>query len=259
MTNRQPPRARLTGAAGLFFDFDGTLGAIQEDPEAVTPVPGVIPALKALAQTAKVVGIVSARPLSFLVEHFEEVPGLRLSGLYGLESSIAGERFTDPEAAGWEPAIREARERAQGELPGDVRIEDKRLALAIHYRSAPELRSGIEDWVSATAAATGLDVRTGRMVVELVPPVRRDKGSVVRSWCEGLDTAWYFGDDIGDRAAFEALTERQHDNPGFTAVRVAIVNSESEHGLAEQADVVLDAPSAVVGYIEDLLDVSRQG
>lgn len=254
MTDRQSARhLGLTAAAGVFFDFDGTLAGIQEDPATVEPVPGVIEALRSLAASAKVVGIVSARPVSFLAERFGAVPNLRLSGLYGLESSVGGELATDPEAIGWEPVIREVRERAGRELPAELLVEDKRLALTVHYRAAPQLRSVAEEWVRARGAETGLDVRYGRMIAELVPPVRRDKGSVVAAWCAGLDAAWYFGDDIGDQAAFAALSARQREDPGFTAVRVAIVNSESDHGLADLADVVLDAPTAVVSYIEDLL------
>ena len=79
-------RAAASGACGFFFDFDGTLSPIGPDPEAVKPVPGVIDQLSELAGLASKVGIISARPVSFLASRFGDAPGISLYGLYGLEA-----------------------------------------------------------------------------------------------------------------------------------------------------------------------------
>src|SRR5215472_14974010 len=77
--------ARQPRSSGLLFDFDGTLAAIQDDPDTVQPVAGAVPALARLAPLVARLAIVSARPIGFLAASFGGVPGLVLHGLYGLE------------------------------------------------------------------------------------------------------------------------------------------------------------------------------
>jgi trehalose 6-phosphate phosphatase len=93
------------------------------------------------------------------------------------------------------------------------------------------------------------------MVVELKPPVERDKGHVVREVLERLPDlvgGWFFGDDLGDRPAFAALAERAGREPEFSAVRVAIANPEGDP-LADAADLMLNGPDEVPGLVRRLL------
>jgi trehalose 6-phosphate phosphatase len=93
------------------------------------------------------------------------------------------------------------------------------------------------------------------MVVELKPPVERDKGHVVREVLEQrpeLAGGWFFGDDLGDRPAFAALAERAAREPEFNAVRVAVANPEGDP-LSDLADLLLDGPEEVPGVVRRLL------
>jgi trehalose 6-phosphate phosphatase len=246
-----PPR-------GFFFDFDGVLATITEDPEAVEPVPEVLPVLRRLAQVVERVAIVSARSVSFLGARLPDLRGVDLFGLYGLESRLGdGELVTDPAAEQWSAAVGETSERARTELPPQLRVEHKRLSVALHYRPAPHLRSTVEAWAERVAAETGLRQQHGRMVVELMPPVDRNKGTVVDEETDGLASAWYFGDDVSDLAGFAALQRRAEEVPGFFGVRVAVMNPETGQPLRDAADLVVDSPrtvpellSALVGELE---------
>ncbi|HZU56912.1 MAG TPA: trehalose-phosphatase [Actinocrinis sp.] len=238
--------ARL-GEYGFFFDFDGTLSPIQQDPESVQPVPGGVAALAALAANARVTAIVSARPVAFLAGRFGGVPGLRLNGLYGLEYSPDGGATvtTVPEAEPYAPVIARVVAEAREAFPGAL-IEDKRLSCALHFRTDPALEPGIESWAALHAEAYGLRLQHGRMVVELKPPLDTDKGAVVLREAAGLAGAWYFGDDLGDLPAFAALDKLAAEQPGFHAVRVAVGTAEGRGAaLAEHADVLLDGPESV--------------
>ena len=62
----------------------------------------------------------------------------------------------------------------------------------------------------------------GRMVLELKPPIRRDKGGVVRSATRDLDCVWYFGDDLGDLPALTALADRAKGDRDFEVFRVGV-------------------------------------
>jgi trehalose 6-phosphate phosphatase len=235
--------AATSSNCGFFFDFDGTLAAIEEDPTTVQPVAGAVPALASLARLVRKVGIVSARPVSFLHSRLSDAGPLTLYGLYGLEWQRDGEAVeTDQDALSWVARIRDLTERARCELPPSVRVEDKRLSVALHFRAAPQFEPDVQDWSHDQETRYGLVAQHGRMVVELRPPIRRDKGDVVRGEIGDLVSAWYFGDDLSDLEAFHALAEREAAGDGFIGVRVAVANTETGDLLASNADFVVGAP-----------------
>ncbi|MFI7700931.1 trehalose-phosphatase [Nonomuraea sp. NPDC049480] len=228
--------------AGFFFDFDGTIAPIMRDPGAVFPVAGAVERLRALAGLVGRVAVVSARPAAFLRDRFSGVPQVRLFGLYGMQTVVDGQVRTDAEAEPWAPVIRRLAADAARDLPGEVLVEDKALLVALHYRAAPALRGAVERWASAKAAELGLREQHGRMVVELRPPVEGDKGTVISRETETLTRAWYFGDDLSDGRAFDALRCREERDPAFMGVRVAVANGETGDELARRADFTVDSP-----------------
>lgn len=251
--------AATADRAGLLFDFDGTLAPIQLDPDAVWPTPGVVDALSALAGLVRRVGVVSARPVAFLRSRLAPVRGLVLHGHYGLQTVTAdGTEATEPAALPWVPVLAELADRAAAELPRDARIERTPLSVALHYREAPHLRAEVEEWSAAAVARTGVRAQPGRMVVELRPPVDRDKGTVVDEEACDLDTAWYAGDDLSDLRAFAALAERETRVPGFTGVRAAVVNDETGSDLTAAADFVVGPPAAVPALLDRVVRALRR-
>jgi trehalose 6-phosphate phosphatase len=237
----------------LFFDFDGTLAPVQVDPEAVRPAPGVVPALADLATRVQRVAIVSARPVEFLRARFADVAGLDYYGLYGLEHSHgSGETVTEPAALPWVPVMAEVAERARAELPADAFVEYKRLSVALHYRTATHLAPTVEAWGRAEAERLGLRVQVGRMVIELKPPVDRDKGMVIREALGSARCAWYFGDDVSDLKAFEALRAREAADPDFLGICVAVDNPETGAEVANAADLTIASPEALGEFLNTL-------
>jgi trehalose 6-phosphate phosphatase len=246
--------ARQARASIFFFDFDGTVADIQENPETVQPVGAAKEAIVALAAAVFRVCVVSARPVDFLRSRFGDVPAIRLYGQYGLESFSSSGLVTDPVAERFRPVIAELTKRALGELPPEVRVEEQGFRLSLHYRRAPRLRGEVEQWAREAAESSGAVLQEGRMLVELKPPVKRDKGDVVLTETAGASVGWYFGDDISDLAAFGALRQRASADPEFTGVAVAVRNTESGDAVAADADVVLRSPADVAPLIERIVD-----
>jgi trehalose 6-phosphate phosphatase len=246
--------------AGLFFDFDGTLAPVQLDPATVWPAPGVTDALTALTGLVRRVGIVSARPVAFLRSRLGAVPGLVLYGHYGLQTVAAdGDEVVVPAAAAWIPVLGELAQRAGDELPSEALVERHPLSVALHYRSAPQLRGAVEAWADGEVERTGVRAQRGRMVVELRPPIERDKGTVMAEETRDLDTAWFTGDDLSDMRAFEALAAREAGTPGFTGVRAAVVNEETGQGLAAAADFVIGPQAAVPALLDRVVRALGRG
>jgi trehalose 6-phosphate phosphatase len=235
----------------FFFDFDGVLSPVTDDPDASQPVAAVPGVLDRLAASVRRVAIVSARPVSFLRSRFGSLERVDLYGLYGLEVWHDGAVVTEPAALPWIPAMADLAERARTELPGQILVEFKRLSVALHYRTAPQLAGAVADWGHEQAERHGLKVQGGRMVVELKPPVDQDKGMVITEGVRDADCAWYFGDDMSDIKAFDALRAREAVDPNFFGVAVAVANPETGAEVAGAADLTLESPDAVAAFLTD--------
>jgi len=237
--------------AGLFFDFDGVLAAIQNDPDAVRPVAGALPALDALSRVVGRVAVVSSRTAEFLRDRLAAVPGLDIHGLYGLEHVDGGGRIAvEPAARPWLAAVGRLAGEAASAFP-DIRVEDKRLSVGLHYRLTPHRRQAIEAWAADAQRRTGFVAQAGRMVVELRPPLPMDKGSVVARLAAGLDAAWFFGDDLGDLPAFDELHRRARSG-GFAALAVGVGNDAVVEEVRARADVLLTTPAVLVDLLRFL-------
>jgi len=235
----------------LFFDFDGTLAPVGDDPTAVRPVPRALAAIKSLAQVVRRVAIVSARPVDFLRDRFSDAAEVDLYGLYGLEHSHgAGPTVTEPAALPWVPAMADLADRARAELPAGTLVEYKRLSVALHYRKTPQLAAEVEGWGRAEADRLGLRVQAGRMVLEIKPPVDRDKGLVIGEAVASAGCAWYFGDDVSDLKAFAALRDRELHDPSFFGVCVAVANPETGQDVEVAADLTFDSPESLGDFLD---------
>ncbi|MEP6689815.1 MAG: trehalose-phosphatase [Gemmatimonadaceae bacterium] len=220
--------ARLAGAPLLvMLDVDGTLAPIAPRPDAAR-VP---------EETRRIVAALASRPAVDVVlvsgraagdaRRLVSVANVWVIGNHGYEVvGPDGGEIIDPKYAAMPAAIALASRRLRSRLsaiPGVI-LEDKRWTLSVHYRLAdasvePALRSIVEE----TARALGLRVSAGKMVFEVRPPARVDKGSAVLALASTLggfggDASIVFaGDDATDEDAFRAL--RAH-SPAPVTIRV---------------------------------------
>lgn len=231
---------RLDGAEGLTvaLDFDGTLAPIDEDPDA----PRITrPARRALSDLVDrpdaAVAVVSGRALSDLRPRVA-VDGVRYVGNHGLEYTADDGREVHPGAAERREDLERARDEVQTRLahvPG-VAVEDKDLTATVHYRRTPADRVGtVEDVVANVVSEfDGLEVTSGRQILEIRPGVDWDKGSAVEWLAEGAPDGWatvYVGDDTTDEDAFEAL------GPDDAGVVVGEHETAASHRLLDRRDV----------------------
>jgi trehalose 6-phosphate phosphatase len=140
-------------------------------------------------------------------------------------------------------------EQARAELPGSILVEYKRLSVALHYRTDPRQAGTVERWAHEQAERVGLRTQGGRMVVELKPPVDQDKGMVITEGVRNAGCAWYFGDDMSDIKAFDALRAREAVDPEFFGMAVAVANPETGAEVAGAADLTLESPDAVAEFL----------
>jgi trehalose-phosphatase len=215
----------------LCLDYDGTISELVSSPGRARPVEGIESALKALAARREriAIAIVSGRPVADL----RRMTGLgRLvmySGVHGAEiatcaSETSGDDLhdkTNDDVRLTDDVTRCAPEldRVRAWLARNVsdgagfEVEDKRLAIALHYRhakpaAAAALNARFEEFVRADTPH--LRVAHNKMVIEALPAAA-SKGAAVRALGREAGSAFmpvYFGDDRTDEDAFAELVSR---------------------------------------------------
>jgi len=246
--------ARRAAEVAVCLDFDGTIAPIVEDPAAARPLPGVVELLGPLADRYAAAAIVSGRPATYLASH-AAAPGVRYLGMYGLEEIVEGRVQVDPRLEAARPAVEAARKELAGDpavTASGAHLEDKRYAVAVHTRRVAEpgrWAGPIGQAAAGTAARHGLEVVPGRMVWELRPQVRSDKGDAVRRVAgeSGARHLLMAGDDLGDLPAFAVAEELGG------GLRVAVRSDEAPAELLDAADLVVDGPEGVRDLLQYLL------
>ena len=213
--------------AALFLDVDGVLAPIVARPEDARVPDETRGELRRLSTRYALVACISGRD-GETARAIVGVPELTYVGNHGLE--------LEPGADAWRPRL--------AEFLGSIewpQIEDKGLTAALHYRDAADetgARTQLEQ-IAGRARERGFVARFGRKVLEIVPPVRTDKGRALRLLLErnGLHRALVAGDDTTDLDAFRAVGDLE------VAVRVAVASDEGPPELREAADLVVGSPA----------------
>ncbi len=193
----------------LFLDLDGTMIDIAPRPDDVFAPSALIRTLDALGrQLGGALAVVSGRPIAAIDALLAPVR-LPAAGVHGAEIRFRGDanvhRLASPIPSGvrWLLAPLVA-------VPGVV-IEDKTVAIAVHFRQAPAAAERVAETVAAAVAAHKADRLTvvpGKCVYE-IKHARFSKGTALAEFM--AQPPWaarrpvFIGDDVTDEAAFAEL------------------------------------------------------
>ena len=215
----------------MLFDYDGTLTPIVEHPSQARLQQRTLRLLERLSLAVDV-GIISGRSLDDL-QSMVDIPNLYYAGITGLQLDLRGERITHPEVEKYQALMAKVASRLDklaALFPG-AWLEDKRLAVTLHYRRVDASR---HKQLLATARETLLDcsallrVTDVPMALEIMPALDWDKGAAVRQIL----------DAIGDPLPTIFSNSTTHDSEAMAGV-------VSRGGIAV---AVGDAPSASAQY-----------
>jgi trehalose 6-phosphate phosphatase len=231
--------------SGLLTDFDGTLSPIVADPATARLVEGADGALALLAERLAVVAIVTGRAPAD-ARRMSGVAGLLVAGNHGTEwlEPHAVTPVPSPELAG----VRASLEAVVARVPAaaGVTVEDKGLSATVHYRRAPDPEDAHRR-ILATLGDPGprIELRRGRMSVELRPIGLGDKGTATRTIVArfGLRGVVVMGDDVTDLDMFAAVDGlRRRGELQAAIIGVGGADGEVPPEVADAADVVLASP-----------------
>ena len=228
----------------LAFDFDGTLAPIVPHPdEARVPLP-VARRLQYLAARLPV-AIVTGRAIADVESRLGFSPH-HILGNHGIENPL------DAAHGDWARALDDFRvvlHRERHDLAAvGLRLEDKGLSIALHYRLAPD-RSRAVARVEALLLDYGrqLKVVGGKCVFNITAAEAPDKGdallALVRS--TGAGCALFVGDDLNDEAVFAKAL------PDWVTVRIGRNHPGS------RARYYLDVPAQLPALLDTLIDLAN--
>jgi trehalose 6-phosphate phosphatase len=205
-------RIRNAEILALLLDFDGTLVRIQRRPMQVRVSRRTKRILNRLSRNPKLyVAIVSGRRRHDLQTRMG-IGTLHYVGLHGAEAERTNTKISQDTRKILALAKRRARKQIAS-MRG-MRIEDKGLSFAVHYRSASTgVASTAKSCLLELVApfARSLKVFEGAMVWEVLPNEISGKGAAVRVLLNELPKgtpAIYIGDDGTDEFAFRTLRDQ---------------------------------------------------
>jgi trehalose 6-phosphate phosphatase len=221
--------------AAIFLDVDGVLAPIVPRPEDARVPDAIRIELRRLADRYGLVACISGRA-GEVAREMVGVPALTYVGNHGLE--------LEPESEEWTGRLRDF----LAGVDWPHYLEDKGLTAALHYRGVADEESAHAQLaeIAERAREAGFVARFGRKVLEVVPPIRADKGTAIRRLLakHALRRALFAGDDTTDLDGFGALDGLE------LAVRVAVSSDEGPPALREAADIVIG--------VDDVLGLLRR-
>lgn len=211
MARREPKRARPPAPAGdwaLFLDVDGCLLDIAEHPADVNVPAHLRDTLQVLAHRLDgAIALVSGRPVAGLDALFAPLQ-LSAAGLHGLEWRSMAASQSAPQAPPALDAVHREAAAIVASFPGAL-VEDKGVALGLHWRQAPAAMEALRGFAEAALPRLpGYRLQHGHGVVELRPACG-DKGTAIASLLLQPPflgrTPVFAGDDITDESGFAVV------------------------------------------------------
>jgi trehalose 6-phosphate phosphatase len=195
----------------LFLDIDGTLLDIAERPELVRVPPALIGDLERVsASLGGALALVSGRAIKWIDKAFHPLR-LPVGGQQGAEIRLVRDGPVLTSAAMNLDRVR-ARLRPLDGVEG-IEVEDKGLAIAVHYRQAHDRAAAAKARIESALATLdpGIEAIPGRLVYE-VKPRAVSKGTAIARLVESPTFSRripvYFGDDHTDEYGFHEVLAR---------------------------------------------------
>lgn len=213
MTPPMPSEIRAAPHKWAFFlDIDGTLIDLAPDPEKViipAELPGLLRTLE--SQFDGALALNTGRQLA-IVDHMMTPLRFAAAGVHGTELRTRNGGDIAQMAPPVPRALVTEVEAAAFTLHPDIKVEDKHVGIAVHFRHVPgcepNLRVALERIVAGWAE---FEMRPGRKVLELVPRALTKATAITHflrrpPFHDRLPIV--IGDDVGDGPALAYARER---------------------------------------------------
>src|SRR5436305_3211905 len=246
---------------GLIFDIDGTLSPIAPTPKEARLYPGVVELLQQARQYARI-AVVTGRAINSGAA-MVDVEGITYFGTHGLEYCdglpTADNVRIAPEALEYVAPgnyLLDLAEEKLASLPGII-IERKCVGGSIHYRlcsDAEQTRATILALLEEPAQRVHMQLKEGKYVIEIRPPVAIDKGWALH-WFQqrhALQGIIFAGDDRTDLDAVREIIRCQR--AGMHAYAIVVEHRDTLPEQRESADVVVKEVEGMAKLLQQMVE-----
>ncbi|XP_066327186.1 probable trehalose-phosphate phosphatase 6 [Miscanthus floridulus] len=251
----------------VFLDYDGTLSPIVDDPDAAYMSDTMRRAVRSVAKhfpTAivsgrcrdKVFELVKLAELYYAGSHGMDIKGPAKGSRHTKAAKAKGVLFQP--ASQFLPMIEQVHDSLVEKtkcIPG-AKVENNKFCVSVHFRCVDEKSwSTLADTVkSVLKDYPKLKLTQGRMVFEVLPTIKWDKGKALEFLLQSLGFAdctdvlpVYIGDDRTDEDAFKVLRKRGQ------GVGILV----SKHPKDTSASYSLQEPAEVMEFLLRLVEWER--
>lgn len=245
---------------GVVTDMDGTISEFADTPTGAVVTPRALALLAALHEQIACVAVVSGRGAADLRPRVG-LEQLTYMGNHGLERWQDGGVMVAPEALAYREALAAAMREFEPHLVPGMIVEDKTATISIHYRLADNpasVRETHHPILEQIAAQHGLTYFAGRMIFELRPPIRLNKGTAFQTLIEEheLDAAVFIGDDTTDADAMIVARALRAEGRCF-ALGMGVELPEMPAIIRDNADVFVPGITGVEDFLAWLVRETR--
>ena len=239
---------------GLITDFDGTISRTAPTPQQAKVSPLCHYYLSRLCNQLALVAAISGRP-AVEVKNMIKIDGMVYIGNHGLERWTEGHSDFPKDVQGYSKVIKAVVEELTPLLSIEgISIENKGITASIHYRLCREHQSverRILTAIENSPQARSLRIIQERMAIDLLPPVKVNKGTATLDLIQGynLQGGIYLGDDLTDVDAFRAIHTASH-GLNFQGLAIGIISQEMPERLAKEVDFTLNGVSDVEHFLK---------
>ncbi|MGD2157569.1 MAG: trehalose-phosphatase [Anaerolineales bacterium] len=241
---------------GLVSDMDGTLSPIVNDPDEAQVTDRNRHLLRELQDILSLLAVISGRaPCD--VQKRVGLEGVIYIGNHGLERCIRGQIIPHQDLEKYRPLLKSAKDRLEPQLGPGTQLEDKGATLSIHFRRTNNPRKEemqLSPKIQEIANEFQLRFTHGRMVFELRPPLKVDKGSALKQIVveQNLKAVIYLGDDTTDVAAMRMCRTLRKERV-CDAWGIGVLSPGMPERLENYADFFVDGVSEVEEFLDWLL------
>ena len=245
--------------AGLITDIDGTIAPITPTPDETLVSPRCRSALATLASRLAMVATISGRN-ALKAREMLAIDNVVYVGNHGLDRWRDGNLEITEEAKEYPAVIQRLVERLRQDLDtSELIIEAKGVSASVHYRQSREplrAREAILRTIGSIPEAQGLLVTEGKLVVEVRPPVRVDKGTSLRKLVAeyGLKGVIFLGDDVSDVDAFRSLHALSTQGT-FRGLALGVLGQDTPPEIEQEADLLLRGVPEVEELLQRMAEV----
>ena len=244
----------------IVTDIDGTISSIETLPHQAMITNNMKGILNNIQQKFKLLSIITGRSLKDALEMIN-IEGILYIGNHGMEYQRNNEIITDKKTLNYIPKINELYEKLKNESnlkqPGII-LENKKACISIHYRSTQDtqsVRKTILKTLRNIKTTEGLQIKEGRKIIEVRPPVGNDKGKIINKIVKNYQAKKliYLGDDITDVDAFKEISKLSTEK-NFEGISILVISNETPEFVKKSAEYYVNSVDEVEIFLKWLLN-----